>query len=356
MTTRRELLRGAIATGLSVAMLRPVASIAETAAGSVQTVLGPLDVSELGFTLPHEHVADGPYFFERWPKTWGGRKEFADKAVDSLKALRDAGISTIVDLTPYDCWRDIRFLEEASRRSGIHMIASTGERFFPPKTDVAMPSRTIEGLTEFFVEEIENGIDDTGIRAGVIKIGIEAGHPTALEEIGLRAAARASRKTGAPIRVHTAAALRAGESDASILEDEGVKPARVSFDHSDDSGDMDYFLGLVKRGYSLSMDHVHRGNIPKFKPDFARRTECIKGLCDAGFASQIFLSQDTGFGASLLPEEKRDWRDKLDPPDGMLFVPRKLIPRLKAMGVSDRQVHQMTVENPKHFFAKAQAA
>jgi hypothetical protein len=30
----------------------------------------------------------------------------------------------------------------------------------------------------------------------------------------------------------------------------------VSFDHSDDSGDMDYFLGLVRRGYSIGMDHV----------------------------------------------------------------------------------------------------
>src|SRR6185437_331629 len=109
------------------------------------------------------------------------------------------------------------------------------------------------------------------VKAGVIKIGIVGKEPTALEEIGLRAAARASKATGVPIRTHTNAARRAGESHAVILEEEGIEPARVSFDHSDDSGDMDYFLGLARRGYSLGMDHVHRGTMPEFKPVFERR-------------------------------------------------------------------------------------
>jgi phosphotriesterase-related protein len=126
-----------------------------------------------------------------------------------------------------------------------------------------MPARTIPDFTEFFIKEIKQGIDGTGTKAGVIKIGIVAKKPTALEETGLRAAARASKATGVPIRIHTDAANRSGESLAVILEDEGMNPARVSFDHSDDSGDMDYFLGLVRRGYSLGMDHVHRGLMPK---------------------------------------------------------------------------------------------
>ena len=113
---------------------------------------------------------------------------------------------------------------------------------------------------------------------------------------------------------------------------------------------MDYFLGLVRRGYSLGMDHVHRGIIPNTKPSFERRAECIKLLIDAGFANKIFLSQDLEFGGSLLPEESKDWRSKLDPPDGMLFTTRKLIPHLKQIGVSDRNIHTITVENPRSFF------
>ena len=340
---------------MAAALFGPVAGAAEAAGanglpGHANTVLGPLDASNLGFTLPHEHIADGPYFLNKWPKAWGGRAEFAAKAVSRLKAVRAAGVSTIVDLTTYDVWRDIRFLEEVSRKSGLNMIACTGQRFFPPVSHVAMPARTIAGLAEFFMKEIEQGIDGTGIKAGVIKIGIITQNVTALEETGLRAAARASKATGAPIRIHTDSAHRAGESDAVILEDEGVNPARVSFDHSDGSGEMDYFLGLVRRGYSLGMDHVHRGAAPNSKPSFERRAECIKLLVEAGFADKIFLSQDCEFGGSLLPEDAKDWRDKLDPPDGLLFATRKLVPYLKQIGVSDQSIHTITVENPRRFF------
>jgi phosphotriesterase-related protein len=321
MTTRREFLLRTTAAGVVAAASLRVAQAAKANAskdgpkvahaGVVETVLGPIDASRLGFTLTHEHIADGPYYLNKWPKAWGGRAEFVAKAVEKLKLVRAAGVSTIVDLTTYDVWCDIGFLEEVSRQSGLNMIACTGQRFFPPISHVSMPARTIEGLTEFFKKDIEQGVDGTGIKAGVIKIGIIAKDVTPLEEIGLRAAARASKATGVPIRTHTDAARRAGERHAVILEDEGINPSRVSFDHSDDSGDMDYFLGLVRRGYSLGMDHVHRGLMPNFKPSFARRAECIKLLIDAGFADKIVLSTDSEFGGSLLPEETKEWRKRL---------------------------------------------
>jgi phosphotriesterase-related protein len=236
----------------------------------------------------------------------------------------------------------------------MNMIACTGQRFFPPQSrHVSMPARTVAGLAEFFKKEIDRGIDGTSIKAGVIKIGIIAGRPTSLEEAGLRAAARASKATGVPIRIHTDAAHRAGESDAAILEDEGVNPARVSFDHSDDSGEMDYFLGLVRRGYSLSMDHVHRGLMPDVNPSFERRAECVKKLVDAGFADKLFLSSDSEFGGSLLPAQTRDWRENLDPPEGMLFIPHGIFPRLSELGVSSKAIHVMTVENPRAFFRRS---
>lgn len=321
--------------------------------GMAQTVLGPLDASRLGFTLPHEHVAQGADVLARWPSAWGGRAELVARTVDKLKLVRAGGVSTIVDLTPYDVGRDAPFLAEVSRASGITMIACTGQRFFPPASDVEMPSRTIDGLSDFFRREIEEGIDETGIRAGVIKIGVATQDLTDLEEVGLRAGARASKATGAPVRVHADAANRAGESIAAILEDERVDPARVSFDHSDDSGDMDYFLGLAGRGYSLGMDHVHRGLMPDFTLSFERRAECIKLLVDAGFADKVFLSADTQLGGWMLPEDVQTFREKSpwDPPEGLLFVSDRLIPHLKRIGVSDRSIGAMTMDNPRRFFS-----
>jgi phosphotriesterase-related protein len=364
MTSRREFLIQTAAACVATAIADQIPHSAEAAAstrlivtsrptvGVAQTVLGPLDASKLGFTLPHEHIADGPYYLNKWRKASGGRTEFVAKAVEKLKLVRAAGVDTIVDLTTYDVWRDIRFLEEVSRKSGLNMIACTGQRFFPPQFPrVTMPARTINGLREYFIKEIEQGIDGTGIKPGVIKIGIVGKKPTGLEEIGLRAGVRASKATGLPIRIHTHAADRAADSQVVILDDEGMNPAKVSFDHSDDSGDMDYFLGLVRRGYSLGMDHVHRGMSPEFKPSFERRAECIKLLIAAGFATKLFLSQDSELGGSLLPEGAKEWRDKIDPQEGMLFEKRKLIPYLKRIGISDRDIEVMTINNPRYFFS-----
>jgi phosphotriesterase-related protein len=352
MASRRDFLKGTAAAGIAAAIPAPGAVGAVRGVSVAQTVLGPVEASKLGVTLTHEHIAEGSYRLDKWPKEWGGRAGLVEKSVEQLKLVRAAGIDTIVDLTPYDVWRDIGFLEEVSRKSGLHMIACTGQRFFPPQVKgVVMPARTVEGLTAFFTREIEQGIDGTTVKAGVIKIGIVGKDAIELEEIGLRAGARASKATGAPIRLHTRAAERAGESHARILESEGIDPVRVSFDHSDDSGDMDYFLGLVRRGYCLGMDHVHRGNSPQFKPPFERRAECIKLLAEAGFAGKIFLSQDVEFGGFLLPEDRKEWRDKIDPPEGLLFTTRKLIPHLMRIGVSERDIHIMTVENPRRFFS-----
>jgi len=353
MTNRRDFLRQSAATGIWAALFQPVAGACESAgvnrpANIVQTVLGALDASKLGFTLPHEHIADGPYFLNKW--TNGGRREFTAQAIEKLKLARAAGVDTIVDLTSYDVGRDIRFLEEVSQQSGITMIACTGQRFFPPQyPGVSMPSRTIEGLAAFFRKEIEQGIDGTGIKAGVIKIGIVAKAPTELEVIGLRAAVRASKATRTSIRIHNRAIDRAADNLIGILNDEGMNPSKVSFDHSDDSGDPDYFLGLVRRGYSLGMDHVHRGLKPGANPSFERRADCIKLLIDAGFAGKLFLSQDEEFGGSLLAEEAQDFRSKLDPKEGLLFTTQTLIPHLKNIGVSEASIRMMTVENPGRF-------
>ena len=321
--------------------------------GRVQTVLGPLDASGLGFTLSHEHVADGLTFLNEWPESSGGQAGFVAAFVDKLKRVRAGGVHTIVDLTTYDVGRDIRFLEEVSRRSGMQVVAATGQRFVPPDIpDERLVARTAGEFAAFFIKEIEQGIDGTNIKAGVIKVAAQGRNIRPLEENALRGAARASKATGIPISTHTHARQRGGETQAEIFEAEGVSPSRVSLGHSDDSGELDYLLGLVKRGYTLGLDHVNRGFSPDFKPPLETRAEFIRELVAAGFADRIFLSHDSEFGSSLLPEDKKEFREKLNP-DGMLFNTRKLIPYLRQIGVPEAAIQAITVDNPARFFSRA---
>ena len=315
----------------------------------VQTVRGPIEVSKLGFTLSHEHICNcTPEFWEQWPKSFGGREGLVARAVEQLEALKKSGVDTLIDLTPYDVGRDIRLIEEVSRKSGIQIVACTGQHLFAPPS---LGDRPTEALTEFFIREIEQGIDGTDIKAGVIKVATANDVVTACRRKGL--ARRRARQQGhgrSHRDTHSCAAARR-KKQADIFEAEGISPARVSLGHSDDSGDIDYLAGLARRGYTLGMDHINRGLKPDARVSWKSRAEHIKQLIGMGFVERLFLSQDTVLGTAMFPPERQGEREKTNP-DGLFFNTRTLIPHLKQIGVSPGQIRIMTVENPRRFFGR----
>ena len=351
MTTRREFLLQTTAAGVVGAASSLVARAAKlnfgkntpkvAGAGVIETVLGPLDVSKLGFTLSHEH----PCFIlhEDFPD----RTVAAAKMVDKLKEAKAAGVDTIIDLSTAEAGRDVRFGQEVARRSGMQIVVATGFRFAPESYEV----QTVEQIAEGYIREIEHGIEDTGIKAGVIKAAAVAAAVTPAEEKGFKAAACASKATGVPIETHTDAGNRGGETQAAILEAQGVNPARVSLGHSDDTKDVNYLIGLAKRGYTIGVDHVFWGavKLEKGQPEYVKylrqipwhqRARYVKQLIDAGFGDKIFLSNDWELE-----------REKMNP-DGFLFNTRKTIPYLRQLGVSQQQIQAITVDNPRRFFAR----
>jgi phosphotriesterase-related protein len=351
MASRREFL-GEVAAAAAAAVLPSPAVLPAPAAAArrVHTVRGPVDADRLGVTLPHEHVlAASAGLLRAWPELFGGRTAFRDRVVDRLKAVRDAGIDTIVDVTPVDVGRDVRFLEDVSRRSGLQIVAATGHWLAP---SLSMAARTTEELAEFFVLEIERGIDGTGIRPGVIKVATDREGATPFLEKALRAAARASKATGVPVTTHSDAAGRGGEKQAELFEAEGLSPGRVCLGHCDETDDLEYLTGLAARGYTIGMDHLPMGlrAAAAGLVPWRRRAECIKALIDRGYASRVFLSNDWYFGLSIAATGAMDTMDRLNP-DGMLFVTRKVIPHLEQLGVAPEAIQTITVENPRRFLA-----
>src|SRR5262245_8573828 len=171
MTISRREAFGRIATGLGVASLWPfdahpleAAQRGAAPAGArrtVHTVLGPIETSKLGFTLSHEHIiASSAGVWQAWPELFGGHAKFITTASDQLKRAKDEGVSTIVDCTTIDLGRDIRMMQEVSRRSGMQVVAATGHWNDPSNS---MRSRTVEELSAFFVRELTVGIEGTDI-------------------------------------------------------------------------------------------------------------------------------------------------------------------------------------------------
>ncbi len=311
---------------------------------TVNTVTGPVETSDLGFTLMHEHIiGKSPGVVENFPSVWN-RAEEMERAVALLRDVAARGVKTIVDATTAAQGRDIDFVAEVARRSGMQIIAATGLYYDVPRY---FHSRSADVMAELFLKDINEGIAGTQIKAGVIKCATdEAGATGEIEKV-LRACARVHRATGVPITTHTFAAGQTGTAQQDIFESEGVDLSRVIIGHSGDSKDIDYLLRLVGRGSYIGMD---RFGLDMFLPT-ADRVATIARLCKVGHADKMVLSHDAysyfdWFERSLLEMTAPNWHYN--------FIPDTVIPALLESGVTEDEIRQMTVENPRRIFERCQ--
>ena len=312
---------------------------------TINSVLGPLDTSSIGLTLSHEHVLVTSAGIHHVYPEFIDRQETARKGVEDLKGAREYGLRTIVEVSTLDLGRDVRMMEQVSIESGVQIICATGIWRDIPRT---FWSADPDAIAPLFVREIQDGIEGTGIRAGVIKVATDVGGVTPEGEIILRAAARAQKATGVPISAHTWSPERVGEQQVRIFEDEGIDLDRVYIGHSNDTTDTEYLTGLLKRGVWIGMDRFPGGTRPG-TPDWKGRVETVKKLIDAGFAHRLMLSHDWSTTVTVANEQVRQERHRYNP-DAYCFIFRKVLPKLREMGVSEDTLNQIMVDNPRRFF------
>jgi phosphotriesterase-related protein len=321
-----------------------------TTTGQVQTVLGPIAADQLGFTLSHEHIVCGsPGVVRAWPALYGGREALLDRAQGILVRVREDGVRTMVDATTFDLGREVDLLVEASRASGVHIVAASGMWLAPSP---AIQVRTTQQLTDWFTADVETGLDGTDVRAGIIKVASET-ELTPMEERILEAAARAHAATGVPILTHSLARVRMGEQQAAVLERFGVDRGRVVIGHTDDATDIDYPLALLDRGYLLGFDRLPNGRLPEYGTQTVEaRMDMLTALAARGYADRIVLSHDDPIWAGVLSDE--DQRRHIESnPDVISFIPRTVLPGLRERGVSEADIEAMTVRAPRRWLAGA---
>lgn len=310
---------------------------------TVNTVSGPIDTSDLGFTLMHEHImVQSPGVKENFPVFDRGAE--IERAAQKLKDAMSRGVKTFVDLTVGD-WRDIPFVKEAVARSGAQVIVATGLYWEVAHFFRAQSGRSVEFIADLFVRDITDGIMNTGVQAGIIKCAADEPGVTHDVERVLRAAAKAHRATGVPISTHTHAASQVGLKQQDIFESEGVDLSRTVIGHSGDSEDIGYLTKLMERGSYIGMD---RFGIDLFLPT-DRRVATVAKLCEMGHADQMVLSHDAAcyidwVDPDLLPRALPNWHFN--------HVPDDVIPALKGAGVTEQQITTMTVDNPRRIFEK----
>ena len=314
---------------------------------TVNTVTGPTDTSALGFTLMHEHVyvlSEGVN--TNFPRLWDRDARIAEAAA-ALSEAKAHGVSTIVDLTVLGLGRDVALIREIAARSGMQIIAATGLYTYDQLPHY-FASRDANVMADQFVQDVEEGIQGTGVKAAIFKCATDAQGATPGVEKVLRAVARAHRRTGVPISTHTHAATQQGLKQQDIFEEEGVDLGRVVIGHSGDSEDIDYLEKLISRGSYIGMDRFGIDTMLSTE----RRVATIAKLCDRGHAGRMVLSHDTSvyidwYDAAMIKQAVPRWH--------FLHISDEVLPQFRAAGVTDDQIRAMTVDNPRRLF-EAQGA
>jgi len=234
-------------------------------------------------------------------------------------------------------------------RTKLNVIAATGLYTYndvPLCFTLRGPGAILNGpeiMADMFVKDIEEGIAETGVKAGILKCATDEPGVTPGVERVLRAVAKAHRRTGVPISTHTHAGTRRGLDQQRVFESEGVDLSRVIIGHSGDTTDLDYLETLMARGSYIGMD---RFGIDSILP-FVERVDTVARLCERGHADQMVLSHDASCFIDWFPYGNAS---ELLPNWHYLHISNDVIPALKERGVTDRQIHMMLVDNPRRIF------
>lgn len=321
----------------------------------VNTIRGPVPVGELGCTLMHEHIfvldlEIRSTYNGDWDE--GLRCSTARTRLNQAKA---SGVDTIVDVTVIGLGRYIPRVAKLAEQTDVNIVAATGlysyselplylrgPRFSPSPNKL---------MTDLFVRDIEEGIGDTGVKAGILKCATDhLGMTRGLERL-FAAVAAAQIQTGVPITTHTNERDHPGGAleQQSFLIKEGVAPERILLGHVDDSPDLDYLVELIENGSYLSMDHLH-GVAPSESSSpvpaapgvltIDDRIDTIATLCQRGYSSSIVLSHDNFCFAEAFGDMGLSYT----------VIPQYVVPALRARGVTDPQIDDMLIHNPARIF------
>ena len=302
-----------------------------------QTVLGPIDPADLGFTLPHEHTAIALWHV---PGRWDYWELTRDRPVieAELARYRDAGGRTLVDLTLPGVGRDAGWLTSLAAATSLHLVMGAGwyrEAYYP--AEARIDRRSVDDLADELVREATDGVAETGVRPGILgEIGTDKPWLSAREERVHRAVARAARRTGLAITTH-AVMSDVGLAQLRVFEEEGADPNRVVIGHADSYPVLDHYLEIVGRGASVEFDFLGMSFTPQERHGEGRTVELLCELLARGHVERVLLSQDVCHNAQLRRYEG----------NGYTYLHEVFLPRLRAAGVSDAEIETMTVANPR---------
>ncbi len=305
---------------------------------SMITTLGPKQADDLGMILPHEHVFvdlrtwDTPGYAQAEPE------EVIRLMAPQITKARQSGVTAIVECSTVGVGRRADIDRAVSEAIDLPLVVPTGIYREPWVPDWAHAASESE-LADWMLAELQGEIEQSGVQAGWIKLSAGDDGLTACETKILRAGVAAARETNAVIGSHTIRG-RVVREQLDIIESLGYGADRFIWIHTQAEPDFELHLEMGRRGAWLEYDGI--GNSETGGDDFY--LERIQRLLDAGLGDQLLLSHDRGWYDPALPGG--------GVPKPYTYLPDQFLPRLRAAGVEQATIHQLTHTNPFRAFAR----
>ncbi|CAA9349673.1 MAG: Phosphotriesterase related protein [uncultured Chloroflexia bacterium] len=340
--------------------------------GRVQTVLEDIEPSALGFTHTHEHVfvdltmpplreapiSERRAYYERIsPESHYRIRRLAvnqdnlvlideEVAVEELRAFKDLGGGAIVDATSIGLGRDPEALVRVSRATDLHIVMGSGY-YVADYQPAEVASLSEEQITERIVRDITEGVDGTGIKAGVIgEIGMS--WPVHDDEVKvLRAAAQAQSDTGAPLMIHPGRSEEAPLHHVRVVEEAGGNPERVIMSHVDRTlFGLESITTLVETGCYVEFDLFGQESsyyawAPIDMPNDATRIDYLIELTKRGYRDKLLIAQDSCQKTHLMRYGG----------EGYGHILRNVLPVMQRKGMSEDDVDAILLHNPARLLA-----
>ncbi len=300
------------------------------------TVTGKFPIDSLGLTLIHEHMLVDFIGADAISSSRWDQETVIEKVLPYLMEVKKYGVKTIMDCTPSYLARDPVLLRELSVRSGIKLVTNTG--YYGTGQGKYLPkhaySETADQLSSRWVAEFEEGIEETGIKPGFIKISVnEQDTLSEMDQKLVQAAGLTHQKTGLRIASHTGT-WNTAKQEVEILTKMGIEPSAFIWVHAQAEQDFQNYITAAEKGVWISWDGIGWGI-----DDYVDR---LGFAWENGFLDRVLISHDAG------------WYDPAQSGGGD-FQPftnifEVLMPALDAKGFDQATWNLLLVDNPRKAF------
>jgi len=303
------------------------------------TVTGEMPASKMGITLTHEHVLNDFTMIDSISANHYNKDSVITRMLPYFEELKPFNVTTFVDCTTEYMGRDPQLLAEISRKTGIRILTNTGwfaadnERHIPHE----ISNMSIEEIAAVWTEEAKNGIGNTGIKPGFIKIGINDFELTEADKKLVAAACLTHLETGLTIMSHTGRAA-AALAQLQILKQYGVDPSAFIWSHANVETIKENTLAISQMGCWIAFDGIQDNMV-----NITWYENLLRFMKSTRQLNHILLSHDN---EGYQPGKPNGGEIR---PYTTLF--NTLIPYIIHEGFTKEEVDQIIAKNPAEAFA-----